>query len=173
VPVAIASLIQWSLCCVLGCSRPSPSPACYMAALSDFTSERQAADVNAIIVFLEHLHVVVLLLANGRLRRVAPLPPRRAFRHIETVVLAAGRSPVHRTLADIFRARRADILGPAPGSLEDMIWLRLDHVGEIAARIVYGTGQILLPSSSSMPIASAMPSSVRSSPVDYHSHSAG
>jgi cellulose synthase (UDP-forming) len=60
------------------------------------------------------------------------------FTTSETVGISTGDREFTTPLEDI-SILGARILGPAPGSPRDVIWIKLDHVGEIAARIVYGT----------------------------------
>jgi len=85
----------------------------------------------------------------------------RAFSpHRRPSVLLAGDRHFTATLARYFRARARESSAQHRGHSRTCIWLRLDHVGEIAARIVYGTGKYFAVEFVDA-IASAMPPSVR------------
>jgi len=74
-------VIQWSVMLRFGLLAALTVTGMYIGSLTDFTSERQASDVNAIIVFWSIYNVIVLLLAMAVCVEL-PRYARRAFRHV-------------------------------------------------------------------------------------------
>lgn len=106
--------------------------------LADFTPERQATDVNAIIVFWSCYNVLVLLLAMAVCVELPRYRREERFATSEPVGVSTGDREFTAPLADI-SVLGARILAASPGQPQDVVWLRVVHVGEVAARIVYGT----------------------------------
>jgi cellulose synthase (UDP-forming) len=102
---------------------------------ADFLPNRQAPDANAIIVFWSVYNVVVLLLAMSVCVELPRFREER-FATSEPVQVFVGDDVFVALLANI-SIGGARISAPSPAQVRDVVRLRLDHVGEIAARIVH------------------------------------
>jgi len=131
-------IVQWSVMLRFGLLAALTVIGMLYGSLADFTPERQAPEANAIIVFWSVYNVVVLLLAMAVCVELPRYRREERFATSESVGVVAGDREFTATLADV-SILGARILGPAPGATNDVIWMKLDHVGEVAARIVYST----------------------------------
>jgi cellulose synthase (UDP-forming) len=105
--------------------------------VADFLPNRQAPDANAIIVFWSAYNVIVLFLAKAVCVELPRFRDER-FPTSERVQVYVGHDIFAAPLADI-SIGGARVSAPSPGQVRDVVRLRVDHVGEIAARLVHGS----------------------------------
>jgi cellulose synthase (UDP-forming) len=131
-------VIQWPMIGRFGVLAGLTVAGMLYGSLADFTPERQGADVNAIILFWSAYNVMVLLLAMSVCVELPRYRREERFATSELVRVSAGDRTFTAPLADI-SVLGTRVLAPMPGQVQDVISLRVDHVGDIAARIVYGS----------------------------------
>ena len=133
-------VVQWALIARFGLLAGLTLVGMLYGSFGDFTPERQAADASAIIVFWSAYNVIVLLLAMAVCVELPRYRREERFTTSETVGVSAGERAFTAPLADI-SIQGARVRAPSPGQPRDLVWLKLDHVGEVPSRIVYGNDQ--------------------------------
>ena len=131
-------LVQWPLILRFGLLLGLTVGGMLYGSLADYTPERQEAGSTAIVVFWSAYNIVVLLLAMAV---CVEFPRYRGEERVATgerVRVSAGNCRFTAPLSDL-SVTGARIQAPSPGQDGDVVWLRLQDIGEIQARIIRDT----------------------------------
>jgi cellulose synthase (UDP-forming) len=129
-------VVQWPMVARYGVLIALTIGGMLYAAMADYTPERLAPDLNAIVLFWSAYNVVVLLLAMAVCVELPRYRREERFSTSEPVEVSIGDRVFVAPLADI-SAYGARVRAPLPGRAEDVVWLKIEEIGEVAARIVY------------------------------------
>jgi cellulose synthase (UDP-forming) len=135
-------VVQWPLLMRFGLLAGLTIAGVLYGSLVDFLPNRQAADVNAIILFWSAYNVAVLLLAMAVCVELPRYRREERFTTGEHVQVTIGDHSFTAPLIDI-SISGARIRVTTPRRSGDILTLRLDHVGDVTARIVYGSDKYL------------------------------
>ena len=130
-------VVQWPIIWRFGLLAGLTIAGMLYGSVADFLPNRQAPDANAIIVFWSAYNVIVLLLAMAVCVELPRFREER-FPTSERVQVCVGDDVFWAPLANISIAG-GRVSAPSPGRPQDIVRLRLDHVGEVTARIVHGS----------------------------------
>ena len=129
------SRVQWRMIARFGLLLGLTVAGMMYANLADYTPERQDAGPTAIVVFWSAYNIVVLLLAMAVCVDLPRYRREERFATSEPVQVSAGEDVFTAPLLDISVAG-AHILAPAPAPQGSIVRLKLQDLGEVAARIV-------------------------------------
>ena len=130
-------VVQWPIIWRFGLLAGLTIAGMLYGSAADFLPNRQAPDANAIIVFWSAYNVIVLLLAMAVCVELPRFRDER-FPTSERVQVRVGDDVFAAPLANI-SIGGARVSAPSPGQPQDIVRLRLDHVGEVPVRIVHGS----------------------------------
>jgi cellulose synthase (UDP-forming) len=130
-------VVQWPIIWRFGLLAGLTLAGMLYSSVADFLPNRQAPDANAIIIFWSVYNVIVLLLAMSVCVELPRFREER-FPTSEQVQVCVGNDVFAAPLANI-SIDGARISAPSPGQVRDVVRLRLEHVGEVAGRIVNGS----------------------------------
>jgi cellulose synthase (UDP-forming) len=130
--------VQWGMVARFGILIGLTLAGMLYASLADYTPERQSAGSTAVILFWSVYNVVVLVLAIAACIELPRYRREERFATSERVAISAGDYVFTAPLADI-SVNGARILAPSPGQPDDIVWLEIESIGEVAARIVAGS----------------------------------
>jgi len=130
-------VVQWPIIWRFGLLAGLTIAGMLYGSVADFLPNRQAPDANAVIIFWSAYNVIVLLLAMAVCVELPRFREER-FTTSERVQVCVGDDVFGASLANI-SIDGARVSAPSPGRRQDVVRLRVDHVGEIAARIVHGS----------------------------------
>lgn len=131
-------VIQWSLLMRFGLLAGLTLTGIIYGSTADFLPNRQAADANAIILFWSAYNVTVLLLAMAVCVELPRYRGEERFATDEQVQVTIGDRRFVASLTDL-SVSGARIRVNAPMRIGDILSLKLDHVGDVSARIVHGS----------------------------------
>ena len=127
--------VQWAMLGRFGLLAGLTLAGMLYGSLADYAPGRQPVGSIAIILFWSVYNIIVLLLAMSVCIELPRYRREERFRTSELVSVIAGGRVLRAALADI-SAGGAHILAPSPGRRDDIVAVRLDGIGELAARIV-------------------------------------
>jgi cellulose synthase (UDP-forming) len=134
------SRVQWPMITRFGTLLGLTVAGMLYASLADYTPERQDVSSTAIVVFWSVYNIILLLLAMAVCVDLPRYRREERFATAEPVQVSAGKEVFTAPLLDISIAG-ARILAPAPAGEGNIVWMKLQDVGEVAARIVRGTAK--------------------------------
>jgi cellulose synthase/poly-beta-1,6-N-acetylglucosamine synthase-like glycosyltransferase len=130
--------IQWPMLLRFGLLASLTVAGVAYASLADFAPSRQGVDSHGLILFWSGYNVVVLLLAMSVCVELPRYRREERFATAERVRVREGEAVFDAALDDI-SIDGARVRAPLPAPIGAFVALTLDRVGEIPARIVYGT----------------------------------
>jgi glycosyl transferase family 2/PilZ domain-containing protein len=130
--------VQWGMVARFGILLGLTLVSMTYGSVADYTPERQSAGSAAVILLWSVYNVLVLLLAIAACVELPRYRREERFATSERVAISAGDYVFTAPLADI-SVIGARILAPSPGPTDDIVWLEIESIGEVAARIVAGS----------------------------------